>query len=139
MPFINEFGDGPIEPPSRGNFYGDATLSPACFASLRRIALSSKARDIDLAVAMTPLSPDWKRQHDSGGRITQLMQDGLEDALRGTGASLVRSVPRFERNAFFDAIHIRWSSTPEFTKTLLEHLRDRGTLKGSGGMPQFVG
>lgn len=127
---MNEFGDGPIEPKSRGLFYGDVDLSPSCFVSLRRTALSLQARNIDFSVALTPLSPDWMLKYDVGGRISEPMQLGVKNALQGTGASFLGSPARFQQSAFFDAIHIRWSHTPEFTSAILADLKRRAQNDG---------
>lgn len=117
---INEFGDGPIEPPQgRGLLYGEVVLDPACFAALRGIAEALEEHKIAFDVAMTPLHPEWRRRFDADGQTTTAIDTGVEQALAGAGASLLRVDPQLDESAFFDAIHIRWSQTAEFTRALL--------------------
>ncbi|WP_299360474.1 hypothetical protein [uncultured Paracoccus sp.] len=118
---FNEFGDGPIEPPQdRGLLYGDVTIDPVCYSALRRIAVGLDERDVQFDVAMTPLHPEWLRTFDGDGKTTGAIDSGIREASAGTGASLLRADPQLGPAAFFDAIHIRWSQTDEFTRALLD-------------------
>lgn len=121
---INGFGDGPIEPSaSRGLHYGDVKLDRQCFASLRRMALQARDKNIRLSVVLTPLSQAWRSQYDVGGRITGTMRRNIDAALTGTGGTLLQPDFKADESAFFDAIHIRWSQTPRFTNAILDELQ----------------
>ena len=117
---INGFGDGPIEPPrNRGLTYGKVDLDPACFAALGRIAKAQRVRNISFDVVVTPLNPEWRREFDADGSITDALDARIVEALAGTDATLLRVDVEPDAAAFFDAIHIRWSHTAEFTRALL--------------------
>lgn len=115
---INAYGDGPLEPPqARELLYGAASFDPACFTALRRTA-QEVGRRVPLTVALTPLHPLWSERFDPDGASKRKLEQGTRAALAGTGARLLTG-PAFPEEAFFDAIHLRWSRTPGFTRFLL--------------------
>jgi hypothetical protein len=119
---INAYGDGPLEPPqARGLFYGEASFDPGCFTALRRLAQVVGGRRVPLTVALTPLHPGWSERFDPNGSSQRLLERGTRNALAGTGARFLTS-PALPEEAFFDAIHLRWSRTPSFTRGLLSSM-----------------
>lgn len=117
---INEYGDGPIEPAQdRRLLYGAPVFDTTCFEGLRQTALYLSQRQIDFSVAVTPLHPEWLRIYDKGGEVTETLRAGIREALIGTEGRFVEPDTNFGESAFFDAIHIRWSYTDEFTRSLL--------------------
>ncbi|RDE06298.1 hypothetical protein [Sphingomonas aracearum] len=116
-------GDGPSEPlHSRGLFYGKVgSLDPACFVALRRTALEQHAAGRRFDVAITPLHQEWVKGASQSLALARL-DAGIRAALAGTDARFHPLILRPDADAFYDAIHIRWSSTPAFTRALLEQI-----------------
>lgn len=120
---INEFGDGPIEPEDRRLLYEAPNFDDTCFDGLRRMALDLRAQDIGFSVVMTPLHPEWLRLYDEGGRMSGFLDQEIRTALSETDARVLETGPDFGEAAFFDGIHIRWSYTDTFTRSLIEQVR----------------
>lgn len=121
---INEHGDGPMEPSEdRRLLYGSPLIDATCFAELHQIGLHLKDRGIGFSVAMTPLHPEWLRLYDNGGQITGTLERGTRDALAGTSGRFIKNDTDIGEAGFFDAIHLRWSHTEEFTRSLLAQVR----------------
>jgi hypothetical protein len=119
---INDFGDGPLEPrAARELLYGAPQFDPECFKALRDTALEFAALKTSFIVALTPLHPEWKTRFDRGGRVTAQWRELAAAALAGTPGTLVAPVRDYPEDAFFDAIHLRWSHTPQFTRSLINH------------------
>jgi len=115
---INAYGDGPLEPPqARELLYGAVSFDPRCFTALRRTAQEVGGR-VPMIVALTPLHPRWRERFDPKGSSQRLLERGIRNALAGTGARFL-TAPALPEEAFFDAIHLRWSHTPGFTRNLL--------------------
>ena len=123
----DKFGDGPIEPPgSRRLLYGAPQFDAACFAGLHRIGMDLRARGISFHVAVTPLHPEWLRLYDQGGQVTATLDTAIREALAGTEGHFIKTRTGIEEAAFFDGIHLRWSYTDEFTRSLLAEVRPLG-------------
>lgn len=115
----NRWGDGPAEPPvSRGLHYGDVRkLDAACFASLRGMARALEQRNIAFDVVLMPMQSEWS--HRYGEPTLRTLEHGTRSALTGTRGRLYASLIRLPSTAYFDAMHLRWSSTGPFTRALL--------------------
>ena len=117
---LNKFGDAPVQP--RGNrqeWYLKPKLDDQCFATLRQAARTLHARGIHFAVVESPMNPRWRGKFDPSGEITQLMRRKVRDALSGTHAVFVEDHIGFTVADFYDAVHMRGSSTPRFTRSVL--------------------
>lgn len=128
----DRYGDGPIEPPqSRGLFYSEVkTADPKCFAALRRTALALKAANTPFDVFVTPLNPDWVRIYASSRQTPAGLSRRIRAALAGTGARTHEAGVQPDQNAFFDAIHLRWSRTGPFTKAMLDQAYGPQQVRG---------
>jgi len=125
----NKFGDAPAQPArDRPEWYEQATLDNQCFTTLHRTARELDSRGIQLAVVESPMDPRWRSEFDRSGEITALMRRKIEDALNGTNAVLIEDHNHFTAANFYDAVHLRASSTPRFTRSVLSQLEalDRG-------------
>jgi len=120
--YINKFGDGPLDPTgSRGLLYGDPDLDDQCFAEFGRVAHLLRRRNIRLVVAEAPTNPAWKIRYDPTSSKSTMINQRINDALRGSKAVFIKAGDLPEK-AFFDAYHIRWSYTPQFTRALLKKM-----------------
>lgn len=117
--FQNRFGDAPNQPArSRGLFYGGVDPDPACFAALRQTAEMLRQRHIAFDVTITPLHPEWSRRYGGPGFAAIFTRD-IHASLAGTGARYHATPYQPAPEAFYDAIHIRWSATAAYTRALL--------------------
>ena len=127
-------GDGPFDPPARtGLIYNHGvTLDPLCFEALRALATDLARRGIDLVVVSTPLHPDWKARYDADGVMRARIDHGIETAIRNSGARYWNGERAYVpgREAFIDAIHIRWPAAGAFTELLAQDL-----IAHAGGHP----
>ena len=116
---INAYGDGPLEPRQpRKLLYGAASFDPHCFTALRRTAQEVGRRGVPMTVALTPLHPQWRERFDPSGSAQRRLERAARTALADTGARFLPA-SALPADAFFDAIHLRWSRTPGFTRSLL--------------------
>jgi len=117
--FQNSFGDAPNQPDrSRGLFYGAAKLDPTCFAALRQTARALERKGVGFDVAITPLHPAWVSRFGGGAFATEF-PNNIRASLAGTGARYDATRYQPDPGAFYDAIHIRWSATAAYTRSLL--------------------
>jgi len=120
---LNKFGDAPVQPRGdRREWYQRPTFSNQCFATLRQTAREMDARGIKFAVSESPMNPAWLREFDQSGDLTRMMRRRIRDALRGTHAVLVEDHNGFTQADFYDAVHMRGSSTPRYTRSLLSQV-----------------
>lgn len=119
----NIWGDGPSEPPaSRGLHYGSVReLDDSCFASLHEMAVGLEAQGIAFDVALMPMQLEWNRLFGEP-RLLHELEGKAKGALAGTQARLHVSFIRMPQTAYFDAMHLRWSSTPAFTRAVLREV-----------------
>lgn len=120
---LTSYGDGPIQSPGGALRFGHLpSLDQSCFDALRSFAmkLSSEGRTV-MAVA-TPLHPEWKASYDAAGTVRHGFAQSMSKALAGAGAAYwdadkagVLSSPE----AFFDAVHLRWSAADNLTEQIL--------------------
>ncbi len=130
---INEWGDGPLEPTkARDLLYGRPLFDRSCFGALRTMAVELNRAQIPFRLALTPLNPAWTARYDRQGRIAARWRELAAAALAGTSGTLVVPACEYPEDAFFDAIHLRWSSTPHFTRSVLEQGAEAG---GEGVCP----
>ena len=117
---MNRYGDGPLEPKAARELeYGALSFDPACFDALRRVATDLTARQVRLRVALNPVNPLWRTEFDPSGHALAEWEGRVSGTLAGTTARLDNLDDRFPTAAFFDAIHLRWSYTPQFTSALI--------------------
>jgi len=129
---LNKFGDGPVDPPGdRRAWYLEPSRDSRCFTTLRRTAQELGARGIQFAVVESPMSPKWRQEFDPTGTVTALTRRKIRRALSGTNAVLIEDHSGFSSADFYDATHVRASSTPRFTRSVLSQLEalDRGLAR----------
>lgn len=129
---LNKFGDAPVQPRrDRLEWYLKPNLDDQCFATLRQTARALDARRIQFAVIESPMNPKWREQFDRSGEFTRLTRRRVREALSGTNAVLIEDHNGFSTADFYDAVHMRGSSTPRFTRSVLSQLAafDQGTLR----------
>lgn len=129
---LNRFGDAPLQPPrDRPEWYVEAKLDERCLTTLHRTARELDSRGIQLAVVESPMDPRWREEFDRSGEHTALMRRRIRDALTGTHAVLIEDHNHFSPGEFYDAVHLRASSTPRFTRSVLSQLEtlDRGASR----------
>jgi hypothetical protein len=115
----DRYGDGPAEPTrSRGLFYGQVQPDPACFAALHAIAASLEKRGIAFDIAMTPVHPGWDQKY-GGPQFWNPFNQRIAASMAGTHGRLLHVAYRPVPDAWYDAVHIRWSATPALTKAFL--------------------
>jgi hypothetical protein len=129
--FQDSYGDAPNQPDrSRGLFYGAVKLDPACFAALRQTARLLERKGVAFDVTITPLHPEWVSRY-GGGAFAIAFPDAIRTSLAGTGARYDATRHRPDPGAFYDAVHIRWSATAAYTRSLLA---EAGPLAGAAGV-----
>ena len=126
---FTEYGDGPLDTDrSRELVYGELpALDSACFDAMRGFALALQRDKRTFTVVTTPLNPEWRRRYDANGTVLDGFERTLEAAMAGTGAKLrdARKTTQFERAAFTDAIHLRWSAVRDFSASIVRALPPR--------------
>lgn len=124
---LNKFGDAPVQPlRNRPEWYVEPKFDDQCFATLRRTARELDSRGIQLAVIESPMDPRWREEFDRSGELTTLMRRRIGDSLKGTHALLIEDQNHFPAADFYDAVHLRASSTPGFTRSVLSQLEAAG-------------
>lgn len=123
---FTRYGDGPLNPEGdRGLHYAAANpLDERCFDALEDFAQVQHEEGRSLLLVSTPLHPDWKRQYDPAGDLLRRFDSRLTAALSGTSARYWNadrawSVPK---DAFVDAIHMRWPAAQQFSRALASNL-----------------
>jgi len=125
--FQNSYGDAPNQPDrSRGLLYGAVKLDSACFAALRQTARTLERKGVSFDVTITPLHPAWVSRF-GGGAFATAFPDNIRASLAGTGAHYDATRHHPDPAAFYDAIHIRWSATAAYTRSVLA---EAGSLTG---------
>jgi len=121
---LNDFGDAPVQPPrERREWYLKAKLDERCFAVLRRTASALDARGVKFALVESPMNPNWREEFDRSGALTPLTRRKVWQAFSGTHAVLLEDQGGFSAADFYDAVHLRASSTPRFTRSVLSQLK----------------
>lgn len=112
----DRFGDGPSEPRTdRGLFYdGGEPFDTGCFAALRRMATALHRQGRALDVTITPLHPGWAARYGDPRLASRVAA-----ALAGTGARFHPAVHTPAVRSFYDAIHLRWSASADYTRALM--------------------
>ena len=127
---VNKFGDAPVQARiDRREWYVKPNLDNQCFATLRRTAKGLDSQGIQLALVESPMDPRWRQEFDRSGAFTALTRRRILEAFSGTGAVLIEDRNNFPKADFYDAVHLRASSTPRFTRSVLSQLetvRQRG-------------
>jgi len=115
----DRYGDAPAEPTrSRGLFYGRVQPDPACFAALRAIATALDKRGIAFDMVMTPVHPEWDAKY-GGPRFWGPFNQRIAASMAGTQGHLRHVAYRPATDAWYDAVHVRWSATPALTRAFL--------------------
>jgi hypothetical protein len=140
IPLIfDEFGDGPLDTEASKPtlIYGAVgKLDRSCFKALGAFAKRMESSGREFAVVTTPLHPDWKEQFDAHGRIRQELRQSITNALVQTGGTYWdgdAKVP-FGKDAFTDAVHLRWSAAGSFSRVVAEALANRREASGAGSL-----
>lgn len=120
---LNKFGDAPVQPKGdRREWYLPPKITDQCLTTLRRTARTLNAQGIQFAVVESPMNPRWREQFDPSGTVTSLMRRRIREALGGTRAMLIEDHNGFTTADFYDAVHMRKSSTPRFTRSVLSEV-----------------
>jgi hypothetical protein len=120
---FNKFGDAPIQPPrDRRDWYLKFELDNRAFMALGRTARAMDARGVQLAVVESPMDPRWQQEFDRSGALTSLGRRKIREAISGTDAVFLEDRSGLSAADFYDAVHIRASSTPRFTRSVLSQL-----------------
>lgn len=115
----DQYGDGAAEPTrSRGLFYGRVQPDASCFAALHGIATALARDGIAFDVAMTPVHPDWDRKF-GGPAFWSVFNRQMQASLAGTHGRLLHVPYRPRIDAWYDAVHIRWSATAGLTEAFV--------------------
>lgn len=119
---FDRYGSGPLDMEGdRGLYYSMVRgPDPACFAALNSLVVRLQQEGRRLMVVSTPLHPDWKAQGDPQGKTLAAFRREMTESLRGTQAEYWDgdAAQVVSREAFFDAIHIRWSAAHDFSRAL---------------------
>jgi hypothetical protein len=78
---------------------------------------------IALNIVLTPTKQAWTKLYGEPGQFTPRLRSFVQRSLAGSGAELVESVFQPPDDAFYDAIHFRWSSTGSYTKALMNSVQ----------------
>jgi hypothetical protein len=124
---FTKFGDGPMDTdlsqPSL--MYGALPeLDRTCFTALRTLANRLASENRKLAVITTPLNPEWKKAFDRNGNSGRRLGQSIVEALRQTDAQYFDGDAKISmvREAFTDAIHLRWVAATTFSETFAQGL-----------------
>ncbi|WP_211259516.1 hypothetical protein [Belnapia moabensis] len=140
---FDRFGSGPLGAEGgRGQLlYGAVDKpDPACLSALSQLASRVHGEGRRLMVAMTPLHPQWRAQHDPDGAVLGRFSSGIRAALGESGARYWDSNLSFaaDEEEFFDAIHLRWTGVPRFTAALLQAFDIPGAESPSDSRARIV-
>jgi hypothetical protein len=116
----DQYGDGAAEPTrSRGLFYGRVQPDASCFTALRAIAINLARDGIAFDVAMTPVHPEWDQKF-GGPAFWDVFNQHIQASLAGTRGRLLYTAYRPRIDAWYDAVHLRWSATAPLTKAFVK-------------------
>ncbi|MFC4169292.1 hypothetical protein [Teichococcus aestuarii] len=125
---FDRYGSGPLDTPRNREtlLYGMVrTLDQACFDSVARLGQRLRGEGKRLMVASTPLNPAWKAEGDPQGRTVAEFNQRMEAALAPSGGTFWDgdAAQVVGPEAFFDAIHLRWSAARTYSDALAEALK----------------
>ena len=113
------YGAGPLDTSvSRDLTYGPVfRQDPACYAAVAALSKRLKSEGRRLMIAATPIHPDWKAQYDPQGKMVGAFTSGAKaipasEFWDGDKANL------FDKSAYTDAVHFRWSAAGKFSQAL---------------------
>jgi hypothetical protein len=123
---LTSHGDGPLRTDrNRGLFYGPVSrIDGRCFAALRSLATELDGEDRRFMVVTMPMHPEWLARYDADGSLRRRFSQNIEAALRDTGALFWNAAgePLLDRDAYTDAVHVRWTAARVFTEEIVLRL-----------------
>jgi len=132
---LNRFGDAPVQPRGdRREWYLQPRLDDRCFTTLHRTARELDARGIQFALVESPMDPRWREEFDRSGTVTPITRRRIREAFSGTRAVLIEDHNGFPAAAFYDAVHMRATNTPRFTRSILAQLEPRARPSRNDGL-----
>ncbi|PHK93793.1 hypothetical protein CR162_16890 [Pseudoroseomonas rhizosphaerae] len=125
---FDRYGSGPLDTARNREtlLYGMVrTLDPACFDAVAGLGERLRREGRRLLVASTPLNPAWKAEGDPEGRTVAEFNRRMQAALAPSGGVFWDgdAAKVVEPDAFFDAIHLRWSAARTYSDALTEALK----------------
>lgn len=130
---FNRHGDGPLYTnESYGLVYGPAPgVQAECEAALARLAQDVEKSGRRLVVMTMPLLGEWSDKYDANSQARVGLAKGIRRALEGRSAAFWDAWSEIVIPAadYTDAVHLRWSGVPRFTRRLV-----RATGFGGQGM-----
>ncbi len=120
---FTRYGDGPLDTDETyGLVYGPPPrIQPECQAALAGLAEDIEKRGKRLVVMTMPLLGQWSDRYDRASQARKGLASGVRRALEGTSAAfwdgwseIVIPPPDYT-----DAVHLRWSAVPRFTRRLI--------------------
>src|SRR5262245_26100337 len=121
---LTRYGDGPLETDAALSLVYEAPPrpQPECLAALARFADAVEKSGRNLVVVTMPLVDAWSDKYDRNSRSRASLAAAIRSALAGTGASFFDawSATRLPSADYVDAVHLRWSAVPAFTRWLVQ-------------------
>ena len=116
-------GDGPLDTSTTRSTLGDGAMTSfdaSCFVALHDMAKRAAATGRRFTIVQMPIKPEWSRSYDPQGKVHDLFEGKIDEALSGTGgerwdAGTHTALPE---SAFTDAIHLRWSAVPQLSRAI---------------------
>ena len=124
---FTKFGDGPLDTDLSQPtlIYGAVPeLDRNCFDALRTLANRLASEGRKLAVVTTPLNPEWKKSFDRDGGLGKRLGSAIVESVQQTDARYFDgdANANMSREAFADAIHLRWAAATTFSATFARGL-----------------
>jgi hypothetical protein len=121
---FTRYGDGPLDTDeSRSLVYGPApNIQSECLAALTGLAEDVEKSGKRLIVVSMPLLGDWSEKYDRDLKARAQLANAIRRALNGKpavfwdGWSEITVPPAH----YLDAVHLRWSAVPNFTRQLVQ-------------------
>lgn len=118
------YGDGPLYAPDReGLVYGPApNIQSECLAALAGLADDVERSGKHLVVVTMPLRGDWSEKYDRDAKARTQLGNEIRRALDGKPAVFwdAWSEITIPPADYTDAVHLRWSAVPSFTRRLVQ-------------------
>jgi hypothetical protein len=123
---MDRYGAGPLQTDeSRGLLYGKLNRQdPACFKAAAELSARLHSQGRRLMIVATPVLGEWRDLGQNRALIEQY-------------SKALSTIPYAEfwdgeqanppKSAFFDAVHMRWSSVPAFTHAAMSHFYPKTT------------
>jgi hypothetical protein len=103
------------------------TLDPACYQSLRALALDLRRARLAFTYVIAPMRPGYLADRDPDGALLAEHRRRLQEQLAGTGALLIdaHAALKMPEEAFFDAYHLNRPWAEALTRYIGEQMTVR--------------